>query len=108
MSYEVMLTSLIHLMPGYLDLLHYELQKQNYDNVEIASFGLAPKFIGKGLGGYLLFQAIKSAWEWKDTRRVWVHTCNLDHPNSLPNYKARGMKVYNVETANKGAIACTG
>ena len=80
---------------------YYELQQQNGDDVEIASFGLAPKFIGKGFGGYLLSQAIKSAWEWKDTRRVWVHTCNLDHPYALPNYKARGMKVYNVETNNK-------
>ena len=81
---------------------YYELQQQNGGDVEIAYFGLAQKFIGKGLGGYLLFQAIKSAWEWKDTRRVWVHTCNLDHPNALPNYKARCMKVYNVETTNKG------
>ena len=80
---------------------YYEMQQQNGGDVEIVQLGLAPKFIGKGFGGYFLSQAIKSAWEWKDTRRVWVHTCNLDHPNALPNYKARGMKVYNVETANK-------
>ena len=80
---------------------YYELQQQDGGNVEIAYFGLAPKFIGQGLGGYLLSEAIKSAWEWKGTKRVWVHTCPLDHPNALQNYEARGMEVYRVETANR-------
>ena len=31
-------------------------------------------------------------------RRVWVHTCDLDHPNALVNYQARGFSVYKVET----------
>lgn len=77
---------------------YYELQQQSVENVEIAYFGLAPKFIGKGYGGYLLSQAITSAWEWQGTKRVWVHTCSLDHPSALQNYKARGMEVYHVET----------
>ena len=29
--------------------------------------------------------------------RVWVHTCNRDHPQALANYQARGMIVYKVE-----------
>ena len=77
---------------------YYELQRQDGGNVEIADFGLAPKFIGQGFGGYLLGQAIKSAWDWKGTKRVWVHTCTLDHPSALQNYKARGMEVYRIET----------
>ncbi len=77
---------------------YYELQKQSGGNVEIAYFGLAKKFIGKGLGGYLLSHAITSAWEWSGTQRVWVHTCSLDHPSALRNYKARGMKVYQIES----------
>ena len=77
---------------------YYELQQQNGGDVEIAYFGLAPKFIGRGFGGYLLSQAIKFAWELKGTIRVWVHTCTLDHPSALQNYKARGMEVYRVET----------
>ena len=32
--------------------------------------------------------------------RVWVHTCSLDHKNALTNYLSRGMKIYNIETAN--------
>ena len=77
----------------------YELQQQSGGDVEIAYFGLAPKFIGQGFGGYLLSQAIKSAWKWRGTRRVWVHTCTLDHPSALQNYKARGMEIYRVETS---------
>lgn len=78
---------------------YYELQKQSGGDVEIAYFGLAPGFIGRGFGGYLLFHAIRSAWAWEGTRRVWVHTCSLDHPGALQNYKARGMEIYKVETA---------
>lgn len=77
---------------------YYDLQQQEGGNVEISYFGLAPRFIGMGFGGYLLSQAIKSAWEWQGTKRVWVHTCTLDHPGALENYKARGMTVYHEET----------
>lgn len=76
---------------------YYELQKQKDENVEIAYFGLAPKAIGKRFGGYLLTHAIKSAWSWGNTRRVWVHTCTLDHESALINYQARGMKIYKTE-----------
>lgn len=77
---------------------YYDLQQQDAGDVEIAYFGLAPRFLGMGFGGYLLSQAIRSAWEWQGTKRVWVHTCSLDHPGALENYKARGMKVYREET----------
>jgi GNAT superfamily N-acetyltransferase len=80
---------------------YYELRKQENDNIEIAYFGLAKPFIGQGLGGYLLSHAIKSAWEW-GAKRVWVHTCTLDHPNALENYQSRGMRIYKKETANRG------
>lgn len=77
---------------------YYELQQQEGGDVEIAYFGLAPKFIGKGFGGYLLSHGIQSAWAWAGTKRVWVHTCTRDHPSALQNYQARGMVVYRIET----------
>ncbi len=77
---------------------YYELQKQANGDVEIAYFGLTPPFIGRGFGGYLLYHAIRSAWEWPGTKRVWVHTCTLDHPHALQNYLARGMEVFHAET----------
>jgi GNAT superfamily N-acetyltransferase len=79
---------------------YYELFKQN-DDVEIIYLGLVESFIGKGFGGYLLSEAIKSAWKWQGAKRVWVHTCTLDHPSALQNYLSRGMKIYKEETAIK-------
>jgi len=77
---------------------YFELQAQDNTSVELAYFGLAPNFLGKGMGGYLLSQAIKMAWAWNDPQRIWVHTCSLDHPYALRNYQARGFVVYNEET----------
>jgi GNAT superfamily N-acetyltransferase len=76
---------------------YYELKKQPNEDVNITYFGLAPTFIGCGFGGYLLYHAIKSAWDWGATQRVWVHTCTDDHPNALANYEARGLRVYKTE-----------
>ena len=79
---------------GYFELIfHSDLQE-----IEIAYFGLLEEYHNKKLGGYLLSAAIKKSFEKKDIKRVWVHTCTLDHKNALKNYLARGMKIYNKET----------
>ena len=75
---------------------YFELQNVAGD-IQIAYFGLAQPFIGKGLGGALLSKAIREAWDW-GAKRVWVHTCSLDHPFALKNYQARGLKIYKKET----------
>lgn len=64
--------------------------------VEIAYFGLLPAFVGQGIGGHLLTTALRRAWS-TGPRRVWVHTCSLDGPAALANYRARGMRVYRTE-----------
>ena len=80
---------------GYYELLCQS--EPNEDGVEIAYFGLLPEFIGRGLGGALLTSAIEKAWQTSPTpSRVWVHTCNRDHPGALANYQARGMKIYKI------------
>lgn len=76
---------------------YYELQKQKQGNVEIIYFGLTTDLIGKGLGGYMLSHATQSAWQRRDTKRVWLHTCNFDHENALNNYLARGFSLYKTE-----------
>jgi ribosomal protein S18 acetylase RimI-like enzyme len=78
---------------GYFELMLHE------GSVEIAYFGLAPDFIGEGLGGALLTQAIEAAWRLNPTR-IWVHTCTLDHPAALQNYLSRGMRVYEIREEN--------
>jgi len=75
---------------------YFELSCQG-ESVEIAYFGLAPRFIGKGLGGVLLTRALEEAWNSKP-KRVWVHTCTLDHPAALKNYQSRGMVVFKTES----------
>ncbi|GLS84032.1 GNAT family N-acetyltransferase [Paraferrimonas haliotis] len=79
---------------------YFELEFDSDGNTEIKYFGLAPKFIGKGYGGYLLSQAIEKAWQQTSTKRLWVHTCTLDHPKALTNYQARGFKLYKTELDN--------
>jgi GNAT superfamily N-acetyltransferase len=75
---------------------YYELHQDDEGGVEIAYFGLLPEFIGRGLGGALLTSAIEEAWRLSP-KRLWVHTCNRDHPQALANYQARGMVVYKIE-----------
>lgn len=72
---------------------YFELEAQDAGNVELAYFGLLPPFIGQGIGGLLLTAAIEQAWSM-GARRVWVHTCTLDHPAALKNYQARGFRLY--------------
>lgn len=78
---------------GYFEL------SQDEDNVEIVYFGLTPEFIGKGYGAHLLSACIEIAWSLAP-RRVWLHTCDLDHHAALPNYVARGFKIYQVLPEN--------
>ena len=66
---------------------------------EIAYFGIFEEYIGKQLGGYLLSEAIKISFNI-GSKRIWVHTCSLDHKNALQNYLSRGMKVFKSETLN--------
>jgi hypothetical protein len=40
---------------------------------------------------------VRDAWTL-GPKRVWLHTCTLDHPNALPNYLARGFTPYRTET----------
>ena len=75
---------------------YFELERQAADNVEIVHFGLLPGFIGQGLGAPLLTETIRRAWDM-GTQRVWVHTCDLDHPHALHNYQARGFRIYKTE-----------
>ena len=80
-------------LAGYFELnLH---PKKN--EVEIAYLGLLEEYHNKKLGSYLLSIAIKNSFLSKP-KRVWVHTCSLDHKNALNNYISRGMKIFKTET----------
>lgn len=78
---------------GYFELILHK----NCNEVEIAYLGLLEEYQNKKLGSYLLSAAIKNSFLDKP-KRVWVHTCSLDHKNALKNYIARGMKIFKTET----------
>ena len=69
-----------------------EMVKHENGTVQIKTMGLAPGFVGKGLGGPLLSAVVKRAWELTETT-VWLSTCSHDHPKAKDNYEARGFKV---------------
>ena len=77
---------------GFFELLN----NPHLSETEISYFGLLEEYIGRGIGGYALSVAIRKSFE-KDIKRVWLHTCTLDHPNALKNYIARGMTVFKKE-----------
>ena len=74
---------------------YYELRREG-DDVEIASLGLTPEFIGQGHGGPLLDSAVENAFAW-GARRVWLHTCTDNHPNALNNYLKSGFVIFKIE-----------
>ncbi len=77
---------------GFFELIfHLDIRE-----VEIAYFGILEEYQNKQLGSYLLSEAIKISFK-ENIRRVWVHTCSLDHRNALNNYISRGMKIFKTE-----------
>lgn len=72
---------------GYIEL------NQEGRSTEVAYFGLREEYHGRGLGKFLLNYGVQKAWEL-GTKRVWLHTCNLDGTHALANYRKRGFKVY--------------
>ncbi len=65
--------------------------------VEVAYFGLIPAFHGRGLGKGLLSAGVARAFD-DGAERVWLHTCTLDGPRALANYRARGFLPYKTTT----------
>ena len=80
---------------GFFELIFHPEKNET----EIAYFGILKEFQNKKLGSYLLSEAIKKSFS-NNVKRVWVHTCSLDHRNALNNYISRGMKIYKTETLN--------
>lgn len=84
---------------------YFELMEIPGGGVEIKYFGLAPAWIGRGLGGWLLTRAVEIAAD-VGAERVVLDTCTLDGPHALANYLARGFivvrdEVYRVELKNE-------
>lgn len=89
---------------------YFELDSRKSGEVELAYFGLVPEFIGLKLGPYLLDCAVRKAWA-KGPKRVWVHTCSLDHPKALKLYQRAGFVPFAEEShriPNPAALIAAG
>ncbi len=78
---------------GFFELIFNREKKE----VEIAYFGILEEYQNKKLGSFLLSEAIKKSFQ-ENIKRVWLHTCSLDHRHALNNYLSRGMKIFKSET----------
>lgn len=71
----------------------FELDFRDLPSADLSFFGLMPEFIGIRLSRFLLAQAIDLAWG-RDTKRLQVQTCTLDHPRALPLYQRMGFTAF--------------
>lgn len=79
------------------EILGYGEMKNDSGDVEITNFGLFLPYIGRGYGGAALVEVVRLAWSLKGSFRVWLHTCERDHPNALNNYQRRGFRLFRTE-----------
>ena len=79
-------------LAGYFELILH----RDKNEIEIEYLGLLEEYQNKNLRSFLLTVAIKNSFSEK-VKRVWVHTCSLDHKNALNNYISRGMKIFKKE-----------
>ena len=80
-----------------------ELDRRTPDEIELAYFGLFPQFLGRGLGKFFLHWTVREAWSHRP-QRLWLHTCDLDHPAALPNYIKTGFQVYDETWVNQPVL----
>ena len=73
-----------------------ELDRRAVPEIELAYFGIMPEYIGQGLGPYLLGWIVDRAWGYRP-RRLWLHTCTLDHPKAIVTYRRAGFQEYRTE-----------
>ncbi len=67
----------------------FELDRRDPEAIQLVHFGLAPDFIGRGLGKPLLASAVEAAWD-HDPERVWVVSSSREHPRGLLTYQWAG------------------
>ncbi len=82
---------------------YVELDRRKDSEIELVYLGLAPEYIGHGVGRYLLDWAIHTAWS-HGPERLWLHTCDLDNPRALPLYQRAGFVAYDQKVERVAAL----
>jgi ribosomal protein S18 acetylase RimI-like enzyme len=70
-----------------------ELDFREPGECELAYFGVVPGVIGRGAGRFLMNEAVSRAFA-RPIDRLFVHTCNFDHPGAVNFYKRSGFTPY--------------
>jgi GNAT superfamily N-acetyltransferase len=61
--------------------------------VEVSYFGFIPSHTGKGAGAWLMAEAVRITAE-NGANRLWLHSCNFDHPGAVAFYARQGFRIY--------------
>jgi GNAT superfamily N-acetyltransferase len=69
------------------------------NEIELIQMGILKEYQGKKLGSFLLRHIVHKAFA-NNIKRMWVHTCSLDHKYALDNYLSKGFKTFKEETIN--------
>lgn len=69
----------------------FELFRETASTTNLVYFGLIDNAIGRGIGKWLLGQALLAAWN-QPISRLTVSTNTLDHPAALPLYQKMGFQ----------------
>ncbi|MCA3556187.1 GNAT family N-acetyltransferase [Aestuariivirga sp.] len=72
-----------------------ELDFRGEGQCELSFFGVVPSAVGGGAGRFLMNEALTRAWA-RPITRLWLHTCNYDHPNAPAFYQRSGFRPYAV------------
>ena len=70
-----------------------ELDFRQPGQCELVYFGVTAGLIGTGAARFLMNRALERAWSG-EVRRVWVHTCTLDHPSAVAFYQRSGFRPF--------------
>jgi len=76
---------------GMRDIGLLELDFRHERECELAFLGILESHLGRGLGRWLIEEAIARAFR-RPIRRLFVHTCTLDHPGALAFYRRAGFR----------------
>ncbi len=71
----------------------FEIDDRGNGELWLVYFGVIPDFHGRGIGKWLLAEAIDEAWG-REPKVFRVETCTLDDPRALPLYQKMGFTPY--------------
>ena len=80
-----------------------EFDRSGFPDVELKNFGLITEAQGRGLGPWLLVNALREEWR-SSPSRIWLHTDVWDHPAAVGVYERAGFRVFEVRDEPAGTL----